>query len=291
MGYLLRISVAVIGVLLIRGLLYPRGWGRRSIPSALFAVIGLALTLPLASYSRLGLLLTLAGGAVLLFPYRKLAVRYLKARTRAGLRQLAQHWGTALNEDPKSGRWDVVRDEGGSKAWVGNVLTHKGPIDPGVKRKEVGYMLAFVRELSERPSFLCSLMLGWDKPRYFEREWRATSVIHGEFLSLAFGELGLESERGRATGGLANELRPYDDFAGDSATTLAAMSTDPVEFARVFGPELLEELGKVASQTYPYELNVTPTSVNVYTTYCGWDAQKANLDFIDKLVERLETHR
>lgn len=291
MGYLLRISVAAVGVLLVRGLLYPRGWGGRSIPSALFAVIGLAMMLPLANYSGIGLVLTLAGSAVLLFPYRKVAVRYMKARTRAGLRQLAQLWGTALSEDPKSGRWDVVRDEGGSKAWVGNVLTHKGAIDPGVKRREVGYMLAFVRELSEKPPFLCSLMLGWDKPRYFQREWRATSVIHGEFLSLPFGELGLESERGRATGGLLNELRPYDGFAGDSAIRLTAMGTDRVEFARVFTPELLEVLGKVASQTYPYELNVTPSSVNVYTTYCGWDAQKANLDFIDKLVERLEVDR
>ncbi len=288
MGYLLRVPVALIGILMVRGFLYPRSWGKRSPAAALLAFIGAALTLPLASYSDVGLLVVLASAATALFPYRKLAVRYMKARTRSGLESLAHLWGTELRVDRQSGRWDVVRDSGGPQGWVGNVLTYEGSVDPGVKRSEVGYMLAFVFGLSREPPFQCSLMMGWEAPRYFEREWRATHVIRGEFLSLSFGELGLEADRGRPTGGLARQLRPYDLPAMPSRK-LHAIGLRQEEFDRVFTPDVLEEFVEVASQTYPYELNVTPTSVNIYTTYCDQDVQRSNLKFLERLVQQLES--
>ncbi|UCC47871.1 MAG: hypothetical protein JSV41_10355 [Gemmatimonadota bacterium] len=291
MGYFLRIPVAVVGLLLLRGFLYPRGWGHRSLGSVLLAVIGAALTVPLASYSRNGLVIVLVAAPVVLFPYRRLAIAYMKARTRTGLRQLAERWGTELREDPESGRWEVVREEDGQRAWVGNVLTRQGSIHPGVKRVKIGYMLAFVIELKQKPPFHCSLMLGWDKPRYFEREWRATHVIQGEYLSLAFGELGLESDRGRPTGGVVAALFPYDDLPEIASRGFTAIGTQPERFARVFDGDTLAEFLRLARRTYPYELNVTPSSVNIYTTYCDAEVQRSNIEFLEKLAARVESTR
>ncbi|UCC73193.1 MAG: hypothetical protein JSV86_01100 [Gemmatimonadota bacterium] len=291
MDYLLRIPVALIGLLLVRGFLYPSGWRRRSLVSALWALIGIALTFPLATHSSVGLIITGIAASTLLFPYRVLAVRYMKTRTRSGLRQLARRWGTRLQEDPRTGRWQVVRELDGRKSWVGNVLTHKGSIDPAVRRKEVGFMLAFVRELDREPPFLCSLMIGWEKPRYFEREWRATHVIHGEFLSLPFGDVGLADDRGRATGGVASRLEPLVALPADLERKVAAIGANPDAFARVFTAETLERFFQVATRTYPYELNVTPSSVNIYTTYCDAEAQLANLGFLEHLVAKLKADR
>jgi hypothetical protein len=291
MDYLLRIPVALIGMLLVRGFLYPRGWRRRSVVSALWALIGIALVIPLARFSSAGLTIAIAGAAVVLFPFRALAVRYMKRRTRSGLRRLAEHWRTEVREDSRTGRWDVVRDLKGRSAWVGNVLTHKGSIDPAVKRSEVGYMLAFVIELAHEPPFQCSLMIGWEKPRYFEREWRATHVIHGEFLSLPFGDVGLASDRGRGTGGVVSQLDPYVAMPDDLGGKVAAIGTNADRFAQVFTPELLRRFFDVATRTYPYELNVTPSSVNIYTTYCDAEVQQANLEFLEELAAKLEAGR
>jgi hypothetical protein len=291
MDYLIRIAVALVGTLLVRSFVYPRGWRRRSVVGALWAIIGVALVLPLARHGSAGLTIALAGAAIVLFPYRMLAVRYMKARTRAGLRRLAGRWATHVQEDPRTGRWDVVRDIDGHAAWVGNVLTHKGSIDPAVKRAEVGYMLAFVIELDHEPPFQCSLMIGWEKPRYFEREWRATHVIHGEFLSLPFGEVGLASDRGRATGGAISKLEPYVTMPDNLSGKVAAIGTSPDWFARVFTSELLARFFEVATRTYPYELNVTPSSVNIYTTYCDAAVQQANLELLEELTARLEVER
>lgn len=291
MDYLLRIPVALIGLLLVRGFLYPRGWRRRSLVGALWAVIGLALVLPLARHSSTGLTIAIAAAVLVLFPYRVLAVRYMKLRTRSGLQRLAEHWGTEVREDSQTGRWDVVRDVDGRPAWVGNVLTHKGSIDPAVKRAEVGYMLAFVIELDHEPPFQCSLMIGWERPRYFEREWRATHVIHGELLSLPFGDVGLASDRGRATGGSLSKLEPYVTMPENLTGKLAALGTNADRFAQVFTPELLQRFFEVATRTYPYELNVTPTSVNIYTTYCDAEVQQANLVFLEELADRLKAGR
>lgn len=291
MEYLLRVLVALIGMLLVRSFLYPSGWRRRSVVSGLWGLIGIALVFPLARYSSAGLTIAIGGAAIVLFPYRVLAVRYMKARTRSGLRRLAESWGSEVREDSRTGRWDVVRDVDGRTAWVGNVLTHKGSIDPAVKRAEVGYMLAFVIELEHEPPFQCSLMIGWEKPRYFEREWRATHVIHGEFLSLPFGEVGLASDRGRATGGAVTKLEPYETMPDNLGGEVAAIGTSPDRFAQVFTTELLGRFSEIATRTYPYELNVTPSSVNIYTTYCDTEVQQANLGFLEELAARLEVDR
>ncbi len=289
MGYLLRIAAALVGLLLVRGFVYPRGWAGRTVTGGLFAFIGFAMALPLASYSRLGLTLVFAAAVGALFPYRLIAARFMKARTKAGLLALADDWGTVLSEDAMTGRWDVARELEDKAMWVGNVLTHEGSINPGVRRREVGYMLAFVVELRYEPPFLCSLMIGWEKPRYFEREWRATHVIKGEFLSMPFGDVGLASDRGRATGGTTDQLQPYDGIDELDQCHATTLGTHQESFTRVFGGELLDEFLRVASETYPFELNVTPTSVNIYTTYCGPDVQRANVRLLEQIAARLES--
>ncbi len=286
-GYVLKAAVALIGLFLIRGLVYPRSWTGRTIPNVLFAVVGAALLVPLATSGGIGPVVVLAAAVLALFPYRRVAVAFLKARTRQGLKSLADRWDTVLEEDAESGRWEVERKVDGRRMWVGNVLTHKGAIDPRVRRKETAYMLAFVIELEREPPFLCSLMIGWEKPRYFEREWRATHVIHGEFLALPFGDIGLESDRGRATGGQIADLAPYD-LPAELPRGLVAVGTEPEAFARTIDHDLLRQFGELAVQTYPYELNVTPSSVNIYTTYCGPEVQLANLRFIEALARRLD---
>jgi hypothetical protein len=287
MDFLLRIPVAIVGLLLVRGFIYPRGWAGRRIGSALLAIIGAAMVLPLASYDSLGAVAALGLTVITLVPYRQLAIGFLKMRTRAGLRALADEWGTILDEDAETGRWDVEREVEGRRTWVGNVLTHKGSIDPNVRRKEVGYMLAFVIELDEEPPFLVSLMFGWDKPRYFEREWRATHVIHGEYLSLPFGDIGLERDRGRATGGAIDRLVQLASVDARGDGKLMALGTDASAFARLFDADLQRAFARVSSQTYPYELNVTPTSVNIYTTYCPGEVQNENVRFLERLARRL----
>ncbi len=57
----------------------------------------------------------------------------------------------------------------------------------------------------------------------------------------------------------------------------------------MFDRDVLERLRDVASRTFPYELNVTPSSVNVYTTYCDAEAQRANLALLEMIIERLES--
>jgi hypothetical protein len=36
-------------------------------------------------------------------------------------------------------------------------------------------------------------------------------------------------------------------------------------------------------------MNVTPTSANIYTTLCTYDAQKRNVEFLRALAARLKT--
>lgn len=286
MDYLLRAPVALIGLLLIRSFVYPRGWGGRSLVSTLWAVVGAALTVPLVAFSRAGTVAALASAILVLFPYRRLAVTYMKTRARSGLRKLADRWGTELQEDRASGRWDVVRERE-PPAWVGNVLTYKGSADPHVKKKETGYMLAFVIELKAEPPFNCSLMYGWSEPRYFEREWRATHVIHGEFMALPFGDIAIAADKGRGTKGKAGKLQPYSRLSVEQPAGLVALGTNEGQFRRVFTPELLAEFFRVAARTYPFEFNVTPSSVNIYTTYCDAGAQLAYVGLLERLAERL----
>ena len=288
MGYLWRIPLALFGLLLVRGLIYPRGWGRRTLLVLLLGVLGLELTVPLITYSRTGLIITLAVGLTVLMPYHQLAVRYLKARTRAGLRAIAGRWGTELSEDPRSGLWQVTKQASGNKAWVGNVLTHMRSIHPGVKKSQARYMLAFVVELRSEPAFQCSLMVGWGSPHYFEQEWRTTYVMLGHRASLATGDLLAGADKGRITGGKVEDLEPYGDVSADRLHDFRALGTQEHEFARVFTEDLMETFFSLASTTHPYELNVTPSSVNIYTTYCDAEAQQANVKFLEELAARLE---
>ncbi len=288
MDYFLRISVSLLGLLLVRGFIYPRGWGHRGILHVLVALLGVALTVPLIRYSSFGLVIAFGAAPIMLLPYRDFAVGYLKARARAGLRQLAERWDTELIEEPESGRWDVVVERNGAKTWVGNVLTHQKSIHPGVRKSETGYMLAFVTELKQPAPFQCSLLVGWERPRYFEQEWRATQVMQGDYLALAFGDLLADTERGRTTGGKVEDLATFSDLPETSLRSFSVIGTHQGEFARVFTNDFIDEFVAVAARTYPYELNVTPSSVNIYTTYCDAEVQKANIDFLEKLMARLE---
>lgn len=287
MDLILRIGVALIGALLLRGYLYPAGWRRRTYSGALMAIIGAMLLFPLASRGMTGLAATAILLSLALLPYRRLAVAYLTARARMGLRQLAERWEGELEEDPDSGQWQVVATAGETRRWAGNVLVHEGAIDPAVRRRQVRYMMAFVIELESPPRFLCSLVLGWNRPRYFEREWRRTHVVRGEHLAADFSQLGIENPTGRATGGDLRHLSRLEGPPEELPTEVGVWTSDTAEFLRTFDPELCQRFSRVSAQSYPYEVNLTPSSVNIYTTYCGGAEQVGNAALLETLAERM----
>ena len=286
MGYVWRIVFALVGLLLVRGFIYPRGWGHRRLVHLVVAIAGASMTAPLINYSQAGFIGVLVAAFVVLLPYRAIAARYLRARARSGLKELARSWGGELREERKTGLWNVAVQLNGTRKWAGNVLTHIRSIHPGVKKSEVGYMLAFVIELPEPPPFHCSLMYGWKSPRYFDREWRSTYVMQGDHFAMSVSDLLEGTDKGRETGGRSDQLQPLPVLPG-ARHDLNALSTESEEFARVFSGEFLEEFKKVSEQTFPYELNVTPSSVSVYTTYCEAEAQRANVELLEKLSVRL----
>ena len=165
------------------------------------------------------------------------------------------------------------------------MLTHIRSIDPRIRRSEVGYMLAFVIELEGEPPFQCSLMYGWKTPRYFEREWRSTYVMRSRRSAASLSDLLEGIDRGRDTGGRVDKLHRLElDGAREG---LIAMANDDEAFRSVFSRETLDEFHRVSAQTYPFELNVTPSSVSVYTTYCDAEAQKDIVDLLEKLADRV----
>ena len=290
MEFVWRAALALFGLLLVRGFVYPRGWKRRSLVQFALALLGVACTVPLVQLGRDGLVALAIFGLLALFPYRAVAAVYLRARARRGMRQLASAWGGELSDDREAGLWQVRSQENGRKKWGGNVLTHIRSIDPRIRRSEVGYMLAFVIELEDEPPFQCSLMYGWKTPRYFEREWRSTYVMRSRRAAASLSDLLEGVDRGRDTGGRVDRLQRFPDLEG-AREDLVAMGEDHQAFRAVFSGEILEEFHRVATQTYPFELNVTPTSVSVYTTYCDAEAQKNIVDLLEKLADQVSPRR
>jgi len=284
----LRAVVAAIGALVLRGYLYPLRWRRRTISGALLAFTGAALLLPLATYGVGGLLAVAAALLMVAIPYRRLAERYMSVQAKAGGRAIARRWHGELREDARTGLWEVVARVDGCRRWAGNVLIHEGSLDPSLRRRETRYMMAFVSELDEPPRFTCSLMLGWDTPRYFAREWRVTHVVRAEYLSADAGELGIENRSGRPTGGDVRRLRECFRELADLPPDATIVVSDAGAFSAFLDDDLRALLAAAARRSYPYELNITPSSVNIYTTYCAPAVQLAHVALLEAIVGRMQ---
>ena len=282
MEFVWRVGLAFLGLLLVRGFVHPRGWGHRTLIHLFVAVVGASLAFPLLSYGRGGLIVGLITAVVTLLPYRAIAATFLRSRARKGMKQMAAGWRVRLGEAKGTGLWTVSQERDGVRRWAGNVLSHMRSIHPGVRKSEVGYMLAFVFELPVSPPFICSLMYGWKKPRYFEREWRSTYVMQGNHFAMSLSDLLEGSDKGRETGGRTDELGEFAALRG-AREDLVILGKGQEEFLRCFSGQRLAEFHLISTQTFPFELNITPTSISIYTTYCDAAAQRADVDFLEKL--------
>ncbi len=275
MDFAWRLAVAAIGIFLSRGALY-RGVG----PFRFVAAgILLALTVPLATAYPASRWWVAGIAAVWLFPIRPLGMALLRRAGVAGGRAIAKEWGVPLKVD--GDLWEAV--QGDRERWMGNVLTRVRSIHPAGGLLGTYYMLAFSMKLASPPRVTCSVMRGWTSPKYFETEWRQTTVMQGEYVGLSLGDALHEGKV--ATGGKAADLKavePHDPRLG-GFTAIAA--SDEAAFREVFSNELLESFLGAASRTFQFEMNVTPTRVNVYTTYCGVEAQKGIVGFLEKVRE------
>lgn len=280
MDWAWRITLAIVGLVWLRTVLYAVQWGHGgAIKKVLGLVICGVLIWPLAEFSPDSRAWLLAAGAIWLFPYRQLAIAILKRTTVAAARRLAQEWGTTLKE--RGDLWEASAEN----RWMGNVLTHARSLHPDVSTAQTYYMLAFSVRLDAPPPFLCSIMRGWSDPKYFAAEWRETTTLQGEVLAMSFGQM--LDEDGRKTGGdpavLADWELPDSRFG---SFFVKGSGREP--FDRVFMGELDVFFG-CAALAAQFELNVTPTSVNIYTVYGAYPMQKRNADFLQRLAGQLST--
>lgn len=247
--------------------------------------LGLLCMVPLWRYGPTVHPWMLGIGALVLLPYRQILGARIRRLSRKGAARIARAWGTPVERDSTRGRVTVRRAPSGDlrAAWIGNVLTHVRSLHPAVRTRQTYHMWATVILLPEPPCFRCSIMRGWSSPKYHALEWRENTVLQGEMMGLSMGNT--LAEGGRETGGGG----PMEDHAPAGNERFAALynvvTDDPEAFDAVFSGALLEQFLETATRTLQYELNVTPTSVNIYTTLAGPSVQAANLAFLEDVAE------
>lgn len=289
MDWAWRIVLALTGLSIARSAIYGVQWGHGGAAQRLIrAAVAAACVAPLARFGSRGLEVALGLSALLLLPYRQLLLGHLRRVTRRGLEELGAAWGTRLQRE--EGGLFHVTTPGPPEVWAGNVLTEVRSLHPAVGTKQTYFMLAFVVRLEAPAPFQCSLMKGWSRPQYFKSEWRRTTRMQGEMFGLSLGDL--LHEGARETGGDPAALEPYGDLTDVDArfgAFTACAGTEPERLRALLAePTLRELLLRCALQTLQFELNVTPTSVNVYTTYCRGDAQARIMALLRLLQERLD---
>ena len=112
--------------------------------------------------------------------------------------------------------------------------------------------------------------------------------MKGEMTMLHLGEM-LEDDHGtRSTGRKAETLQEYDSLDDKRWGQFQRLSGAHQEkFIQVFSGEILEDFFLSASSSPQYEMNITPTSLNILTLYCRGDVQKSHLQFLLRLKKRL----
>jgi hypothetical protein len=285
MGIVLKWILALVGLAVIRAALYRTHWGHGRVPKT---VVGLALgvvaVFPLWTGSPGARLWLILLAVPVLMPWRQLAMALFERRVRRSLATLAASWGTSLQREGDLFEVRCPARDGRPEIWVGNVLTRVRSLHPGVGTQRAYRMLGFVVRLDREPAFQCALTKGWNAPKYHEKEWRENTTMQGEMFGLSMGDL--LAEGGRETGGSAERLTEQPTVADERFQRFHAVRCDnPEAFGRTFQGELLDAFFASAYQTMQYECNVTPTSVNIYTTYCGPDHVRRNVEFLERLAK------
>lgn len=276
MDWAWRIALATVGMVWLRTVLYTVQWGHGgAIKKILGLIICGVLIWPLAEFSPDSHAWLLAAGAIWLFPYRQLAIAMLRRTTVAAARRLALEWGTTLKES--GDLWEASAEN----RWMGNVLTRARSLHPGVSTAQTYYMLGFSVRLVAPPSFQCSIMKGWSDPKYFAVEWRETTTLQGEVFAMSFGQT--LDDGGRKTGGDPAELAEWE-LPDPRFGSFFVRGSGREQFDRVFTGELLDVFFGCAALAAQFEMNVTPTSVNIYTVYGAHPMQRRNVDFLQRLA-------
>ncbi len=280
---------AALGLVLLRFTLYFRSWGHGGgLWKLVGAVAGVYLVSLLWRAEPDARPWMLVAALLSLAPWRRIRIGWLERAVVQGLEALAEEWGTEGAEDPETGLFEVDRTGNGDRpAWVGNVLTEMASLHPGVKTRETHRMLALVVRLEREPPLWCALTRGREVPVYHTREWRYDTVMKGQVFGMSMGDL-LDS-RARETGGTMKALCPVEE-PGDPgfADFDTILASDDDTFRTLFADDdLRDALRDTAARTVPFELNITPTSVNILTAYCREADQRAHLAFLDALAEAL----
>ncbi len=276
-----RIGLAAFGLLCLRGVLYAPAWGhggglRRLSGAALCA----AAAWPLLSVSPTSRWILPAIAAVWLLPFHRIGFVLFKRAVLIGVRRTAASWGAPLQRT--GDLWEV--SQGARDRWIGNVLTRVRSLHPGVSTSKTYYMMAFSLKLAAPPPVLCAITRGWSSPKYFTSEWRETTVMQGDYVGLSLGDA--MNTGGVSTGGVLSSLAAVEapDPRLDGFT--AFLASDSAAFRTLFSGEVADRFLGASSFTLQFELNVTPSTVNIYTTYCGPTAQTAILEFLELLRRR-----
>jgi hypothetical protein len=276
-----RIALAAIGLFLLRGVLYAPQWGHGGGMRRLVGtVICTALAWPLLSANPTSRWLLPSIAAVWLFPVQPIAFALFQRAVFIGARRTALSWGAPLTRT--GDLWEVV--QGNRDRWMGNVLTRVRSLHPGVRTGKTYYMMAFSLKLASPPPVLFSITRGWASPKYFTSEWRETTVMQGEFVGLSLGPV--MNEGGVATGGVLSSLAPVEPPDARLGGFNAFLASDAAAFRTFFAGEVVDKFLRAASFTLQFEMNVTPTTANIYTTYCGPAAQAAMLEVLEFLHAR-----
>lgn len=292
MDYAWRIALAALGLFWMRATLYRPIWGHSALLQRIIGfLINAGLMLPLILFDPTAGWILLIVGGVWILPYAGLVRGLLRSRARAGARRFAREWETSIREDPETGLFTVTKEistSTGRKIWTGNVLTHVRSLHPGVRTQQTYTMLAFVVGLNRPPPFVCSLMKGWSQPQYFEKHWRQTMTMQGDFMGLNLGSMMSDAADVQVTGGKASDLHDYSFTDQRFGAFTAVRGTRPELFDKVFAPPFLDLFFSAAFQTVQFELDITPVSVSIYTTCCGPMTQKKDMDLLVELAGKIE---
>ncbi|VAW79148.1 hypothetical protein MNBD_GAMMA12-402 [hydrothermal vent metagenome] len=291
MGYSGSLIAACMGLISLRVTLQRNGTIKpNSLYLAITFVAASALIFPLLSFGQTGAYTLLLLTVTILFPYKQSLIYLLERTTRTGVKKLAHNINGKYLYNKHTGFFTLTHTQAKHKLklWVGNVLNQIGSMDKQVNIKSHYYMLAFVIRLSEKSNFNCSILKGWPSPRFHNSEYRVRSRLIKGCYSISTDDISKSNER--LTGGNSQQLQDciipkanndHDQYALFSRV----MNNNNDIFESIFSGELYDQLLDCASHSPYYEVNITPTSINIYTTLCNYEVQKVNMNFLLLLID------
>ena len=291
-----KIALALIGLLFARNLLYVKTWGHGGAKKKLIGVlIGGACLYPLVQYNDTGVTIAVIAAVIILTPYRRILMALFLRKTRKSLQKLAAEYGAESlsikvpdhSLQPNQELF-TIRGTGGTGQhpfWIGNVLTEARSIHPSVKTSQMYYMMCFVVELKTAPSFQCAIFRGFSNPKFFNEQWRYTSMMQGGMVSLDMSETMREHKK--PTGGDASLLTLYKPDYDTRFQNMQVITDNEAAFDLFFDADLRDKFFESANTNLQYEFDITPSSVVIYTTYCSYEVQKNHIELLLEIAGRL----